>query len=209
MKTFSESSLQFQFADRWKALHFDQHRFYRYLSGQGLKGVDFLAVDWLEEELLLMEVKNFDPGDWAGDSPTMQLVLEAPEEYAQKIMEKFADSLRLCQIIYDYYQRKWWYPVFGKFLLKSLPTDNFLFFDFLFWSRLYYLIHSPQKQIRLVLFLEWKTAIDVQKIERFNQLLTQKIKTHFPNEGFSFRITSLDQPYPGILVKDFHQQINS
>ena len=101
MKVFSESSLAFQFDPRWKIIRFDQHRFYRYLSGQGLKGADFLGVDWKNKDLLLLEVKNFDPRDWSGESPTMQSVLEHPEEYAQKIIAKFTDSLRLCQIIYD------------------------------------------------------------------------------------------------------------
>lgn len=186
-------------------IRFDQHRFYRYLSGQGLKGVDFLAVDWATEELLLIEVKNFDPASWSGDSPTMQSVLEAPEKYAQKMVEKFTDSLKLCQIIYEYYQRKWWYKLYGKLLLKLIPFSFSPYLDFLLWNRLYHLIHAPQKQIHLLLFLEWKEAIEPQKIIIFNQILSQKISQHFPTEGFSFTIASQEQPYPGISAKDIKE----
>ena len=58
MNTFIESGLTFSFSKRWKVLKYDKHRFYRYLSGSGFKGVDFIGV-LDEKQLVLIEVKNY------------------------------------------------------------------------------------------------------------------------------------------------------
>ncbi|NNE29048.1 MAG: hypothetical protein HKN16_05405, partial [Saprospiraceae bacterium] len=55
---FSESGLQFQFSNDWTVIKYDDHKFFRYLSGEGLKGVDFLGFT-SEGGLFLMEVKNY------------------------------------------------------------------------------------------------------------------------------------------------------
>ena len=44
LTTFTESGLCFTFSKRWKVLKYDEHRFYRYLSGSGFKGVDFIGM---------------------------------------------------------------------------------------------------------------------------------------------------------------------
>ena len=53
-RTFSESGLSFQFPEGWTTIKYDEHRFYTYLSGEGLKGVDFIAIHG--ENLVLIEV---------------------------------------------------------------------------------------------------------------------------------------------------------
>ena len=42
---FIESDLQFYFPDHWAVREYDNHRFYKNLSGLGLKGLDFLVLD--------------------------------------------------------------------------------------------------------------------------------------------------------------------
>lgn len=47
--------LKFEFSDNWQACKYDELSFYNKLKGQGLKGVDFMAVS--DNGLLLMELK--------------------------------------------------------------------------------------------------------------------------------------------------------
>lgn len=94
-----ESGLEFTFPESWIVRKFDATPAYRSLSGQGLKGVDFLCLP-PGEELWLIEVKNYD---------TVQGPRKSPVELARHVAAKFADTQRLIRIMRKAMERNWWY----------------------------------------------------------------------------------------------------
>jgi len=54
-----ESALLFDFEETdWIVKKYDDHRYYKSLSGAGLKGVDFIGI-FQQEKVVFIEVKNF------------------------------------------------------------------------------------------------------------------------------------------------------
>jgi hypothetical protein len=104
---FSESELHFKFPVDWIVHKYDEHRFYRYLSGSGLKGVDFIAIH--QGELILIEVKNYVTRSKKENYDPMEPLLINPALYVKRYLRKFEDTLQLLDIIDRYYNRKWWY----------------------------------------------------------------------------------------------------
>ncbi len=200
MNTFVESGFEFSFAPRWQVIRYDQHRFFNYLSGYGLKGVDFIAIDLKTRELWLMEIKNFAPADWQGESPTMDLVLSTPENYAEKMIAKFNDSLRLLKIIHDFYHKKWWYRIMNPVMRKILPFSLAAKFDFIFWPQAYQMLVQQTKEVHLSLFIEWRPSVKAERIRAFDKVLTQKITTAFSRPDFLFSILSTNQIPPGMKI---------
>ncbi len=200
MNTFTESGFEFSFASRWQVIRYDQHRFYSYLSGYGLKGVDFIAIDLKTRQLWLMEVKNFAPADWQGESPTMDLVLSSPEDYAEEMIAKFTDSLRLLKVIHDFYQKKWWYRLFSPLIRRILPFSYVAKFDFIFWPQAYQIVLQQAKEVNLSLFIEWRSRVKNKQIEVFNEVLSQKIMEAFKKQGFLFSLASPDQVPTGMRI---------
>jgi hypothetical protein len=128
---YKESGLKFIFPDHWKVLKLDEHRFYGYVSGRGFKGVDFILED-VNGTSILMEVKNYInrfPGD--GVDP-VDAVLENPTAYGEKYTRKFEDSFHLIRVIYQYYQRKFWFRRIVEPLLKKPPIFKRLELTFYF-----------------------------------------------------------------------------
>ncbi len=115
---FTESGWRFRFSPAWKVKRFDAHRYYRWLSGSGLKGLDFLAYQ-ANERLLLMEVKNYRDQE----PPTAQ-------ELATLFYRKASDSQRIIHVIQSYYFRKPLYRLLFP-LIKNKPNH---FGDWGFWT---------------------------------------------------------------------------
>ena len=201
MNTFTESGFEFSFANRWQVIRYDQHRFYNYLSGYGLKGVDFIAIDLKTRQLWLMEVKNFAPTNWQGESPTMDLVLSSPENYAEEMIAKFTDSLRLLKVIHDFYQKKWWHRLLSPLFKKILPLSYAAKFDFIFWPQAYQIVLHHAREVNLSLFIEWRTSVKNKQIELFNEVLSQKLKEAFKKEGFLFTLASTEQVPAGMTIR--------
>ncbi len=104
---FTESGLQFSFSPDWIVHSYDQHRFYRYLSGAGMKGVDFVGL--YQDHLYLIEVKNYNDRLPLDRYEPMAQLLEKPEDYIEAFYKKFVDSLKLIRIIRRFYRRQWWF----------------------------------------------------------------------------------------------------
>jgi len=120
---FSESGLSFQFPKSWTVFKYDEHRFYTYLSGAGLKGVDFIAIDG--DELILIEVKNYADRIIKENFDPMEGLLSEPAVYVEAYFQKFEDTFRLLDIIEQYYNRKWWYRnIFQQFKSFFSSTAN-------------------------------------------------------------------------------------
>ena len=121
---FNESNSIIRFHESNTVIKFDNHKFYKYLSGQGLKGVDFLVIDD-DYGLFLIELKNFQ------DKATQP----GKEYLSQNFYQKCEDSLRLIEIIYKVYQRKWWV----KLLVNKLKMTFLLTEDDKAWIEAYHL----------------------------------------------------------------------
>jgi len=105
-----ESSLLFTFSDAWNIRSFDDHRYYRWLSGLGFRGVDFVGI--YQNKLVLIEVKNYRRREGMSRADAFQAVRNAPAAFALKMVEKVEDSLRIVRAVNSSYQRRWWFPLF-------------------------------------------------------------------------------------------------
>lgn len=143
---FQESDLQFRFDDQaWVLRKYDAHRFYRAISGSGLKGVDFIGI-WKKDRLVLIEVKNYvnrHPRQ-TDDPAALDTVL-----LAQKVAQKARDTLKAIDIIHRYYRRLWWIRLWGGWLQRRSPRR----YDWAFWSRVFTLA-AEAHQVWIVLWLE-------------------------------------------------------
>lgn len=105
MNTFAESDLVIGFPDSWTVRPFDRTAAYRSVSGHGLKGVDFLALDE-QDGVWLIEVKNFRRRD-----ERTRMLRRDPAALARHVGTKFADTRRLIRIMRRAMERKWWIGV--------------------------------------------------------------------------------------------------
>lgn len=180
MTTFSESGIIFKFSDRWNVLKYDEHRFYRYLSGSGFKGVDFIGI-LDENQLALIEVKNYkDRYDLDKSDPTEGLITD-PISYAEMYAQKFKDTIQLIGIIKKYYQRRWWFKQPRNMLLRIIPKRILLRFDWGFWNFVIQLIDENKEKVINVLWLELNDEIDASTLkkstEQIQKHLQQQLKT--------------------------------
>lgn len=96
---FREGSQNVFFDQFDRVIKLDQHRFYRYVSGRGFKGVDFLVLN-PEIGIVLIELKNYINGHHPIE-----------KEIASTFYQKCEDTLHLIEIVYKYYQKKWWIKI--------------------------------------------------------------------------------------------------
>ena len=94
---YKESGLLFTFPDNWWVIKLDEHRFYRYVSGRGYKGVDFIIIDD-SGKLLLIEVKNYSNRFPADGILPITALLGNPMAYANKYIGKYEDTFSLIRI---------------------------------------------------------------------------------------------------------------
>ncbi|MEM6320004.1 MAG: hypothetical protein AAF960_20195 [Bacteroidota bacterium] len=147
---FKESGFSFDFPDDdWQIIRFDQHRYFKILSGAGLKGVDFLGI-YQKKRLVFIEVKHFRTP--AGKPFKPYPILTNTTEFVQQIEQKYLDSVRLLNIVYQYLRRKWWFRWFEKGT-SAFSDTLFQKSSTYFWRQAYLLSQMPEK-CQLNLFLE-------------------------------------------------------
>ncbi len=193
---FLESGLNFKFPADWKVFKYDEHRFYQYLSGAGLKGVDFIAIH--QEQLILIEVKNYMERFVKKGEHPMNPLTENPEIYAEKYFRKFEDTFRLLDIIEQYYQRQWWYRKVFKTFRTYFSEKYLLNKETGFWSKAIELLDQPEK-VKLVLWLELAPGYDPQKAAALNEYFQKNIQAKTP-EGMTFYIAHSRDPFEGITI---------
>ena len=198
MALFEESDLRFRFGKQWRVFKFDQHRFYRYLSGYGLKGVDFMGLQREAKRLLLVEVKNFAPDTWSGQSPNMQAVLERPEQYAEEMARKFSDSFQLIGVIKAYYEKKWWLRSAAGFLQNWLPGWLLARLDYSTWTLAHHILSNYPERVQLVLWLEVEDGVDAGTREEFYRQLHQHLVAYFSKNGYQFTLANSQHPLSGL-----------
>jgi hypothetical protein len=189
-QTFIESDLVFNFPESWGVREYDNHRFYKNISGLGLKGVDFLLVDPSGPgHLYLMEVKNYSTRIRKG--MVYEAPLKSPEELATTVAIKYEHTLRAIRAVHLFYQRKWWYRLLNR-MIRNSPYAQY---DPVFWTRAYELARQPAQHT----FLLWlETEIEDQDYE-------QRLQKHLQSGlgiNLEVKIGKQSHPFPpGVTVE--------
>ncbi len=170
-----EGGLQFKFGKGWTVKKYDRHRYYRGLSGAGLKGVDFICLH-NREELVLVEVKNYTTRHNREMKKSFKVDTKPPEELAHSVQQKLADTLVAIDAVFQYYQRGW---VFRKFqpLIRYWPWASF---DRYFWTQAYELAQS-RDTMRAVLWLELDTDDPDDYLQKLEESFDNQRDKGLPN----------------------------
>ena len=140
---FEESRILFEFGNSWDIVAFDKTKFYKTISGLGVKGVDFLGI--YENRLYFIEVKNFTQYNEIDES-TFDF-----KAFRTKIIIKFEDSQRAIRLIHRHYSRKWWHKI-----RKFLPTRfiSWMDKDYFFWEKSYQIMQLGADHHIFILWIE-------------------------------------------------------
>ena len=189
---FAESGLTFQFPNDWVVFKYDEHRFYRYVSGEGLKGVDFIGIR--QDRLFLMEVKNYGDRVDLDTYDPMENLLNTAKEQAERYRRKLEDSLRLLEIIRLYYQRRWWYRrVYLPFLRKPEIKS-----ELGFWTKATELKDRPE-QITFILWLELPRSYNPQRAVGIREYFKKELEEGL-SSNVQLEISYSEDAYGGISV---------
>ncbi len=190
MKVYREGDLLFQFPDDWGVRAYDQHTYYRGLSGVGLKGVDFLLIDPSDDgHLYFLEVKNYRTR--ISEDGTFVATPKPPRQLATTISSKYEDTSRAIRAIYGYYRRRWWYRLLESWLQSSSSFRH----DRVFWTRAQQLLEEG-KAVTVLLWLEVE-ARDHAYVAMMESTLREELALEVAVEVFS----SLGKSLPGITVE--------
>ena len=192
MKTFQESGLLFTFNKDWVVKKYDSHRYYKGLSGRGLKGIDFVALNLKENLVAFFEVKNYRT---RFHQNTGEAILPTPKpapELAQSLSDKISDTLLAIDAISTYYHKsriyRWLHPLYIK-----LP---FYIGDRFFWSKVANCIYQHDKLLH-VLWVElqendqayWEQLQEaVETLLRYELGAVQLANTHHPPFPLSLEV---------------------
>jgi hypothetical protein len=177
--SFTESDLHFEFPSHWGVRVYDDHRFYKSMSGLGLKGVDFLLIDPSGAgHLYLIEVKNYrtrirEEGSYVAK-------LKPAAELAATVAAKYKHTQRALRAVQLYYRRKWWY----RLLEGQFKKSRYLHYDLVFWTRAYALANDPERHT-LLLWLETEQDEEAYKADLENKLvniLAKRVKVKVSDE---------------------------
>lgn len=141
VKQFIESSYKFEFADSWNVIKYDDHRYYKSISGQSMSGVDFAGLKD-GTDCYLIEVKNY-------KQYTSQTAEKDMDEFIDEISDKVKDSIQLIEVIQKFLNRKFLYR-FAYRLVRKYPVLNR---EWYFWTELYR-TGIIEKQTVFVLFID-------------------------------------------------------
>ena len=139
MKSYKESGYEFQFDGDWNVIKYDDHRFYKILSGHDMSGVDFAGMK-NRKEVYLIEIKNYNQYRGAG-------ITKPINEFVDEIVEKGRDSLQLITVIMKFMERKFWYRAFYSFVRRFTWLQP----EWYFWTELYRMSIVEKKAIFVLL----------------------------------------------------------
>lgn len=187
---FEESDLVFHFPPHWGVREYDNQRFYKNMSGLGLKGVDFLLIDPIGAgHLYLVEVKNYRTR--IREDASYHAELKPTEELAAIVTAKYEHTQRAIGAIQLYYKRKWWHSMLTNFLRKSRHLE----YDAIFWAQAYHLAQNS-RQHTLLLWIETEVAS-----QSYEQELQQRLKSNL-TKGLEVKLANQQRPFPpGIIVR--------
>lgn len=188
--TFQESDLKFQFSDAdWQIIKYDAHRYFKILSGAGLKGIDFLGI-YQGKQVVFFEVKNFHTHQPINNDAYQ--IIENTPEFIESIIGKMEDTLSAIKIVIQYLQRKWWYRLFLNYQ-QFIPTIFIQQKDWYFWHRIQALI-SDSEEWQFVLWLEIDGSITPAKKKALRTTIQKDLaKKVLSNKGI-WVIANMEQP---------------
>jgi len=102
----------------------DKHQYYKRVSGQGLKCVDFLALDE-QFGLVMIELKNYNGHP-------------IPSDLREIFAAKVKDTKQLIRVINKYLGRQWYY----KLLFKKLKWHRICPSEWKYWEKCEQLIND-------------------------------------------------------------------
>lgn len=149
MRSFIESGLQFTFSRDWVVKKYDSHRYYRGLSGKGLKGIDFIALNLKENLVAFFEVKNYRTRFHQNTGEAIHPQPKPATELAQALSDKVSDTLLAIDAITTYYQKSFTYRWLQPLYLR-LP---FYIGDRFFWTKVENCIYQHEN-LAYVLWVE-------------------------------------------------------
>lgn len=189
---FEESDLVFHFPAHWGVREYDNQRFYKSMSGLGLKGLDFLLIDPVGTgHLYMVEVKNYRTR--IRENTSYLADLKPPEELAAIIAAKYEHTQRAIGAIQLYYTRKWWYSLFSNRFGQSRRLQ----YDAVFWARTYQLASQTATHTLLL----WLETEDMPP--GYEQALQQKLN-HLLEKGLSIKLANQEHPFPPGVIVRFH-----
>ena len=146
--TDQESGLEFNFDKSWVLKKYDEHPFYKSLSGASQKAVDFIGI-WNNEILVLIEIKNYKIRYSDLKASPIENILNEPEQFTSSIIQKVEDSLKAIDAINIYYNRQFWYRLFLPIIRLFKKSSA----DWPFWTQVYDIIDS-EREVWVVLWFE-------------------------------------------------------
>lgn len=179
--SYQESRLEFRFGQHWQVNKYDDHRFYRALSGAGLKGVDFIGI-WKTQKLVLIEVKNYKLIFPTKAPPIEKQILGSLPLLLETMTYKIEDTFLAVNTIIKYYQRRWWYPP-CKQLFSYFPTTYLLRFEWGYWTYVQRMLLQQPEQVDLVLWLELEESyegVTAYELQTARQFIQDELQKKFP-----------------------------
>lgn len=146
---FIESDLRFKFGDQWIIKKFDAHRYYVWLSGRGLKGVDFIGI-YQQKKVVLIEVKNFSRRN---DNQKPEHLQVDADKLSEAFIHKIEDTLQVIMTASVYTSSRLLFP-FRSYFAKWFPNLFSRQKDWLFWTTMQQLIDNNNANIHFILWLE-------------------------------------------------------
>ncbi|MEZ5058377.1 MAG: hypothetical protein R2879_15180 [Saprospiraceae bacterium] len=172
---FEESDLHFSFSKGWQVIAFDKHRFYQYVNGRGMRGVDFIGVH-PEQGVFLMEVKNYRLR--FGETLPYHVLqyLERPDLLAPVLIDKYKDSMRLLDAVKVYLNRRWWYRLACR---SRFFSNYFISKETRFWLDFY--SKYDAKDIWLLACLDAGEQDEKEFFKKWDSTgLIHKLENEFP-----------------------------
>ena len=199
--TLQESDLIFQFDDTvWQVIKYDEHPYYKKLSGKGLKGVDFIGI-YKQEKVVFIEVKNFRDKHPTREEPFK--VLTETKSFINSIGDKLEDTFRAVTAIQAYLKRRWWYRVYIS-CQQYLPQKWFLRQDWLFWHQVFHLAQQ-KNQIEFILWLEIEERISDNGKKELSDHIDKILEEQLAEFTTEVIVASIDRPIYGdsllVMVK--------
>lgn len=149
-QSFKESDMEFNFGADWLVKKYDEHDYFKLLSGHGLKGVDFIGI-YKNESLFLIEVKNYRKRSYSPVDPDWSALQDDSPALGAQLHSKVEDSLKLIRIVNKYLSTRWWFKV--AYYIRRVFKKESIQKDWHFWTKVGELVQEPEN-VNPVLWLE-------------------------------------------------------
>lgn len=187
---FLESDINFFFESDWVVHRYDTHRYFRGLSGRGLKGVDFIGI-LHQEYLVFFEVKNYNIRPSGRGGQSLDLVQKDSHLIANAFIRKIEDTFTAVDAIQKYWERRWWRRLFSM-LIRHLPIKRY---ESAFWRKVTELAGNPGC-CTAVLWLE-SPAFDSDYRKKLNNEISEELSGHCAQTIIA---DSRSNPFSGTLM---------